>query len=201
MPPDRLFDLSNYNQDGELDNDRFHDVLHAGEQPLWNSCTQSQLGVVLELVNIKAKAHISEHIYDRISQLAHHILPRDQTLSLDYYSAKKLIKDFGLPVEKIDACKNGCMLYWKDHTDLEYCKFGREVRYKPTRERNSNHKKTLYVILRLFLNELYEHHHSEDPIIEVLVATKFKDWFKRRVKSDLNYTDNELLKLLLESCS
>ncbi|KAL0456085.1 UNVERIFIED_CONTAM: hypothetical protein Slati_0947700 [Sesamum latifolium] len=36
---------------------------------------------------------------------------------------KKLIKDLGLPVEKIAACKNGCMLYWKDDVDLEYCKF------------------------------------------------------------------------------
>ncbi|KAL0325224.1 UNVERIFIED_CONTAM: hypothetical protein Sradi_5091700 [Sesamum radiatum] len=29
-------------------------------------------------------------------------------------------------------------------------------------------------------NELYGHHHSEDPIIEELVATQVKDWFKRR---------------------
>ncbi|KAL0342645.1 UNVERIFIED_CONTAM: hypothetical protein Scaly_1927100, partial [Sesamum calycinum] len=41
----------------------------------------------------------------------------------DYYSTKKLVKDLGLPVEKIDACKNGCMLYWNDDIDLEYCTF------------------------------------------------------------------------------
>ncbi|KAL0395436.1 UNVERIFIED_CONTAM: hypothetical protein Slati_4509800 [Sesamum latifolium] len=29
-----------------------------------------------------------------------------------------------------------------------------------------------------FLNELYVHYDSEDPIIEELVATQFKDWFK-----------------------
>ncbi|KAL0394698.1 UNVERIFIED_CONTAM: hypothetical protein Slati_4436000 [Sesamum latifolium] len=34
---------------------------------------------------------------------------------------------------------------------------------------------------RLFLNELYEHYQSEDPIIEELVATQFKNWFKRRI--------------------
>ncbi|KAL0406319.1 UNVERIFIED_CONTAM: hypothetical protein Slati_3945800 [Sesamum latifolium] len=33
--------------------DRFHDVIHAVEQPLWNGCTQSQLVSVVELVNIK----------------------------------------------------------------------------------------------------------------------------------------------------
>ncbi|KAL0445305.1 UNVERIFIED_CONTAM: hypothetical protein Slati_2253200 [Sesamum latifolium] len=46
-----------------------------------------------------------------------------------------------------------------------------------------------------FLNELYEKYHPEDPIIEELVATQVKDWFKRCVKIDLPYTDNELLKL------
>ncbi|KAL0449091.1 UNVERIFIED_CONTAM: hypothetical protein Slati_1465500 [Sesamum latifolium] len=45
-------------------------------------------------------------------------------------------------MEKIDACKNGCMLYWKDNIDLDYCKFCGETRYKPTRERNPNRKKT-----------------------------------------------------------
>ncbi|KAL0352130.1 UNVERIFIED_CONTAM: hypothetical protein Scaly_1601700 [Sesamum calycinum] len=36
--------------------DRFHDVVRAAEQLLWNGCTQSQLGVVAELVYIKVPA-------------------------------------------------------------------------------------------------------------------------------------------------
>ncbi|KAL0445000.1 UNVERIFIED_CONTAM: hypothetical protein Slati_2222700 [Sesamum latifolium] len=40
----------------------------------------------------------------------------------------------GLPMEKIDACRNGCILYWKDDIDLDYCKFCGEARYKPTRD-------------------------------------------------------------------
>ncbi|KAL0301752.1 UNVERIFIED_CONTAM: hypothetical protein Sradi_6452000 [Sesamum radiatum] len=39
----------------------------------------------------------------------------------------------------------------------------------------------MYSFQRSFLNELYEHHHSDDPNIEDLVATEFKDWFKHRV--------------------
>ncbi|KAK4400843.1 hypothetical protein Sango_1190400 [Sesamum angolense] len=39
------------------------------------------------------------------------------------------------------------MLYWKNDTDLDYCKFCAEVRYKSTRERNPNRKKTRYAIL------------------------------------------------------
>ncbi|KAL0318740.1 UNVERIFIED_CONTAM: hypothetical protein Sangu_2030200 [Sesamum angustifolium] len=53
----------------------------------------------------------------------------------------------------------------------------------------------MYPFERSFLNELYEHHHSIDPNTEELVATSFNDWFKRRVKFELNYTDDELLTL------
>ncbi|KAK4394428.1 hypothetical protein Sango_1597100 [Sesamum angolense] len=68
-------------------------------------------------------------------------------LPRDYYSTKKLIEDLGLPVEKIDACKNGCMLYWKNAVDLEYCKFCEDARYKLTQERDSRHKKSPYAVL------------------------------------------------------
>ncbi|KAL0316967.1 UNVERIFIED_CONTAM: hypothetical protein Sangu_2111000 [Sesamum angustifolium] len=97
----------------------FFNVVHAADQPLWDGCTQSQLSVVAELVNIKANGHISKRIYDRRSQWTNRILPSDHTLPGDYYNMKKLVKDLGLAVEKIHACKNGCMLYWKDDVDLE----------------------------------------------------------------------------------
>ncbi|KAL0448284.1 UNVERIFIED_CONTAM: hypothetical protein Slati_1384800 [Sesamum latifolium] len=78
-------------------------------------------------------------------------MPRDHSFPDGYYNTKKLIKDLGLPMEKIDACKNGCMLYWKDNIDLDYCKFCAEARYKPTKEHNPNRKKTLYAVLRYLL--------------------------------------------------
>ncbi|KAL0295129.1 UNVERIFIED_CONTAM: hypothetical protein Sradi_6851400 [Sesamum radiatum] len=59
-----------------------------------------------------------------------------------------MIKDLGLSMEKIDACKSGCILYWKEDIDLDYCKFCGESRYKPTREQNPNRRKTTYAILR-----------------------------------------------------
>ncbi|KAL0308121.1 UNVERIFIED_CONTAM: hypothetical protein Scaly_2960700 [Sesamum calycinum] len=130
------------NQDGSSDD------VHVAEQLLWNGCTQSQLGVVAKLVDIKVNGHIYERIYDRIFQWVDRIFPHDHTLPLDYYNMKKLIKDLGLAMEKIHACKNGCMLYWKDDIDLEYCKFYGKTKYKLTRERTSNRKKIPYVIFR-----------------------------------------------------
>ncbi|KAL0340301.1 UNVERIFIED_CONTAM: hypothetical protein Sradi_4546900 [Sesamum radiatum] len=45
-----------------------------------------------------------------------------------------------------------------------------------------------------YLNKLYQHQHPAVPIIDRLVSTEFKDWFKLRVHPELNYTDKELLK-------
>ncbi|KAL0307413.1 UNVERIFIED_CONTAM: hypothetical protein Sangu_3032700, partial [Sesamum angustifolium] len=128
--------------------DLFYNVVHAADHPLCNDCTQSQLGVVAELVDIRADGHISERIYDRISQWSNRILLPYHTLLGDYYSMKKLIKNLGLPIEKIDACRNGCMLYWKDDVGLEYFKFCGDARYKPSREQDPHRKKSPYAVLR-----------------------------------------------------
>ncbi|KAL0387861.1 UNVERIFIED_CONTAM: hypothetical protein Sradi_2667900 [Sesamum radiatum] len=50
----------------------------------------------------------------------------------------------GLPI----VCKNGCMLYWRDDINLEYCKFCGDARYKPSGGRDSHRKKSPYDVLR-----------------------------------------------------
>ncbi|KAL0325352.1 UNVERIFIED_CONTAM: hypothetical protein Sradi_5104500 [Sesamum radiatum] len=40
--------------------DRFYNVVHAVDHHLWDGCTQSQLSVVAELVDIKVDGHIFE---------------------------------------------------------------------------------------------------------------------------------------------
>ncbi|KAL0290634.1 UNVERIFIED_CONTAM: hypothetical protein Scaly_2663800 [Sesamum calycinum] len=116
--------------------DRLFDVVHMSNRPLYNRCDQSHLTVVARLVNNKA-GHMSERCYDQVSQWASDLLPHDHTFPSNYCSTKKMIRDLGLPIKKIHACKNGCMLYYKDNIDMEYCKFYGDPRYKPTWDRNS----------------------------------------------------------------
>ncbi|KAL0416793.1 UNVERIFIED_CONTAM: hypothetical protein Slati_3511200 [Sesamum latifolium] len=125
-----------YNQDGALDDGK-RSILRCSaccrsSSRCWNCYTQSQLASVAELGNVKVETHFSERTYDRISQWANNILLDDHTLPFGYYSTKKLIRDLGLSVQKIDVYKNGCMLYEKNDIDLDYCKFCGESRYKPT---------------------------------------------------------------------
>ncbi|XP_065620649.1 uncharacterized protein LOC136063750 [Quercus suber] len=42
-------------------------------------------------------------------------------LPKDHYEAKKIVRDLGLDYEKIHACLNDCMLFWKENVNLEEC--------------------------------------------------------------------------------
>ena len=44
--------------------------------------------------------------------------------------AKKIIKDLGLGYEKIHACPNDCMLFWKENANLDACPHCEESRWK-----------------------------------------------------------------------
>ncbi|KAL0345800.1 UNVERIFIED_CONTAM: hypothetical protein Sradi_4411300 [Sesamum radiatum] len=114
--------------------EKFVDVVRASDQPLYSgSETHSQLSALARLVNIKSEYNISQSCHDQYLQVTNEMLPRDHTLPNDYYSTKKLIRELCLPVEKIDACKAACMLFWKDDKHLEFCKFCGHAKYKPTR--------------------------------------------------------------------
>ncbi|KAK4400286.1 hypothetical protein Sango_1134700 [Sesamum angolense] len=79
---------------------------------------------------------------------------------------KKLIRVLGLPIEKIDACKNSCILYWKDDINMVIASFVEKLaRYKLTREQNPNDKKTSYAINIL-------RYLSLTPLLQKLYASK-----------------------------
>ncbi|KAK4397461.1 hypothetical protein Sango_1582700 [Sesamum angolense] len=64
--------LYNYDESGLAHS--FSNIVHAADQPLWDGCNQSQLGIVAELVDMKANG--------------------------DYYITKKLVKDLGYPLRR-----------------------------------------------------------------------------------------------------
>jgi Zn ribbon nucleic-acid-binding protein len=49
------------------------------------------------------------------------LLDDDEALLNNTYQAKKFLRDMGLGYEKIPACRNDCILFWKDNKDLDSC--------------------------------------------------------------------------------
>jgi hypothetical protein len=65
---------------------------------------------------------VSKTIFSDILELISQLLPPyDDTLPVNTYEAKKFLSSIGLGYEKIPACRNDCMLFWKDNKDLDSC--------------------------------------------------------------------------------
>ena len=49
------------------------------------------------------------------------VLPKDNRMTFDFYDTKKQISALRLPVEKIDCCINGCMIYRGQTASMTQC--------------------------------------------------------------------------------
>jgi hypothetical protein len=49
------------------------------------------------------------------------VLPKPNKLPKDMYHSKTIIKGLGMDYEKIDVCKNNCMLFMKEHAKEKKC--------------------------------------------------------------------------------
>ncbi|XP_047250067.1 uncharacterized protein LOC124885858 [Capsicum annuum] len=97
-------------------------------------------------------------------QLLKESLPEDNIVLDNYYQTKKLVSSLCLPVEKIDCCESGCMLYWGDDDGhLTSCKDIRCIsvvlalvrgNWSLTRECPSNPKHKIDVYLQPLIKEL-----------------------------------------------
>ncbi|KAG8366059.1 hypothetical protein BUALT_Bualt17G0036600 [Buddleja alternifolia] len=99
---------------------KFFKMKDAANTPLWPGCENfSELSALSELLNIKSESNLSEGQFNQFLKAFGRILPKGHKLPNSSYSSKKVVIPLGLGVEKIDACENYCMLYWKDNKELQ----------------------------------------------------------------------------------
>ncbi|KAJ8769652.1 hypothetical protein K2173_005255 [Erythroxylum novogranatense] len=111
---------------------KFFDLLQAADLELWPGCKKkTQLSSIARILNVKSEGHISDRSFDNILEWYTESLPADHSMVDSFYNMKKLIRSLGLPVQKIDCCRLGCMLYWGDDVNLDECKFCGQSRFKP----------------------------------------------------------------------
>ena len=108
-------------------------MLSAVNKELWPGCQKHlQLSLVARVLNMKVEHHMSQREFDDISQLIKVVVSYANLVTENFYSAKRLIRGLGLPVEKIHCCNNGCMLFCGEDNDLTICKI---VAINDTRDR------------------------------------------------------------------
>ncbi|KAK0608016.1 hypothetical protein LWI29_024152 [Acer saccharum] len=75
--------------------------------------------------------------------------PMCDKLPTSHYEAKKIIKDLGLHYEKIDACDNDCIIYYKEYGEALECPVCRLPRWQP-KGKSGKGKNVPWKVLRYF---------------------------------------------------
>ncbi|KAL2893830.1 Serine--tRNA ligase [Bienertia sinuspersici] len=145
---------------------RFYSLLKDSKDPVYEGCNSSRMSALLKLLHIKTLGRWSNELFTMLLEfLVKELLPGRSKLPDSYYDSKKILKDLGLSYQKINACINDCMLYWRENEELDSCKVCGASRWKidkRNREDKCNKKgkripqKTLrYFPLKQRLQRLY----------------------------------------------
>ena len=101
----------------------FYKLVEEGKQPLYPGCKNfTHLGFIVKLYLLKCTHGFTESAFRGILKLIKEAFPH-VNLPSSFSVAKNMIRELGLDYQKIHACPNDCMLYWKENIDLINCKF------------------------------------------------------------------------------
>ncbi|XP_026448702.1 uncharacterized protein LOC113348969 [Papaver somniferum] len=146
---------------------KFEELLGKAKQELYPGCTDySSLTFLVELMHLKVLNCWSNKSFEMQLELLKKSFPKDNTIPSSYYEAKNILRDLGLGYESIDACKNDCALYWKEHKDRDDCPVCHEPRYKfnDGKGKKIPHKVLRYFPLKPRLQRLFASRHTADDM-------------------------------------
>ncbi|XP_043699968.1 uncharacterized protein LOC122650634 [Telopea speciosissima] len=96
------------------DSQKLHRLMQEAEKALYPKCNKFINRHSCCIISHKVPMQWSDKSFSMLLDLLKKALPQGNTLPNSLYEAKKMVKDLGLSYNKIDACPNDCMLYWKD---------------------------------------------------------------------------------------
>jgi len=99
-------------------------MVQAGQQPLYDSfSTHSELSTAVRPLSIKSNYNMPQNCFNEIAQLIKEMCPPNNRVPNNYGQMKKVVKDLSNDVVQIDYFWKGCMLFYKEHTNLDVCNF------------------------------------------------------------------------------
>ncbi|OMO69993.1 Transposon, En/Spm-like protein [Corchorus capsularis] len=127
---------------------KFFSLLKDADEALWEGCKKhSKLSVVSQLLNCKSECNMSDASFDRLVGIVKDMMPEDKKLPKNFYRTKKMMARLGLGYEKIHACQNNYMLFYKESESLTECSVCGHPRYKPRKSSSKRQKAIPYKVL------------------------------------------------------
>ena len=69
---------------------------------------------MLELLNLKVQFNMTVNYYNRMIAIIKKMLSNDEKFVESFYASKKMVKELSMGYEKIDACRNDYILFYKE---------------------------------------------------------------------------------------
>nr|XP_016477883.1 PREDICTED: uncharacterized protein LOC107799304 [Nicotiana tabacum] len=136
------------NEEPNIHTTKFYKLLEDAETELYPGCKKvSKLSFVVKPLHLKCLNHWSNKSMDALLSFFKEVLPEGSFVPNSFYEAKKVLCDLSLGYTKIDACRNDCILYWRDYADVQAClKYGKSI----WKSEEHEGKKVAHKILRHF---------------------------------------------------
>ncbi|KAL8101411.1 hypothetical protein AgCh_033337 [Apium graveolens] len=100
----------------------FYKMLDSASEPIYpNNTDFTALSFVNKLLHFKNKHNCSNNGFDELLKIIGSVLPPGHKLPLTYYEVRKLIKGLHMRYEKINACENDCILFYKENSEKTHC--------------------------------------------------------------------------------
>jgi len=113
---------------------KFYKVLGGeAKKPLYPGCKLSVLSFIIRLFHGKCVGKCSDNGFSKMLDTMREAFP-DASIPKSLYELRKIIRELGLSYDKIDACPNDCMLYWKENINKTECDICHTSRYKASED-------------------------------------------------------------------
>jgi hypothetical protein len=104
---------TNHEDPPTLEVQKFFNMLRASEESLHEHTTISILAFITRITSIKSKFVFSNKCYKELLSLFSNVPPSNHKMPKHMYQSKKMLYALGMEYEKIDVCKDNCMIFYK----------------------------------------------------------------------------------------
>ncbi|KAL9682010.1 hypothetical protein QQ045_013803 [Rhodiola kirilowii] len=133
------YDMMNDVQDdsfGNVAHEKYSTLLAEAQRPLYFGSRQTVLELILKGMQTKVECRWSDKSFNKYLEGIKDAIPPENNCPGSYRDVKKIMKNLGLDYQIIHACEYECVLYYKQHSDREYCHICHEPRYATSEGRS-----------------------------------------------------------------
>ncbi|KAL8117760.1 hypothetical protein AgCh_015593 [Apium graveolens] len=141
---DDFEDCEDFDEEPNAKAKEFNEMVNTASEPIYpNNANFTTLEFVMELLRWKNRHNCSNNGFDDLLHLIGLVFPNDHKLPEKYYTVRKMIRGLNMEYEKIDACENDCMLFYKEHSEKNKCDICKRDRYKVQKDPKNRRSRTI----------------------------------------------------------